>query len=334
MIIKRIGYIVILLLAFGAYSFGQPVPPSVVYIECRDNAGSITKGAGVLVSEKGYVLTAKHVVPVGYDCKGSIGTAATTPSRSLIRYGKTVDVDAALMRFTPSYGESFPYLAYVKVDGTDLAGKELSAYGFNVTAAGDPGGVTITSGTLGSTIPNSLGIVKTDVLTSSGMSGAPVVMKGNNALVGIVAGAEFDPNTGSPSYYGVLVAELVATEFSLVEITPDGNKKEPQEKNREDQYGPEELDSGQVKNISLDLQSEGPVDFLLQNVSSTTGDDSALEVWVIICSSEDDSACKKKQVGVSRTLRQRLPAGPGYVSIFNFNENPKITITYKITKPL
>jgi hypothetical protein len=53
-----------------------PIESVIVYVKCKALDGKISRGTGVLVSSEGAVLTAKHVVPLGYTCLDEVGTAA------------------------------------------------------------------------------------------------------------------------------------------------------------------------------------------------------------------------------------------------------------------
>jgi len=54
-----------------------------------------------------------------------------------------------------------------------------------------------------------------DVIVVKGFHGGPVFLQNTNTIIGIVAGAEFDPS-GLPAYYGVLTAEAL-TQFGVLQ---------------------------------------------------------------------------------------------------------------------
>ena len=202
------------LLAFSqpAHAQGKISHDSIVYIECTSPDGKNTsKGTGLIVSERGRVLTARHVAPVGYTCKGIRGTAAVTPNRNLIRRRASSTYDAILLELVPLKNEVFEPLRYVAVDSA-MVGSRISAYGF----VGTTGEVVPRSGEISTSIPDDDGLLQTDVFTARGMSGGPVVLSDSGALIGIVAGAQFDSGTGLPNFYGVLSAELIAQELGLL----------------------------------------------------------------------------------------------------------------------
>jgi hypothetical protein len=189
---------------------------SIVFIECLGDDEKTTRGSGVIVSDEGAILTAKHVAPAGYKCKGVKGTAATTPTRKLIRRRASTTYDAMLLEFVPDPGEVFHAVRYVGLT-PEMQGKDITAYGF-------PGGGTATGqisrrrGVVSTTSPDEQGNIETDVLTTAGMSGGPVILDENDGLIGIIAGANFDVATGTPADFAVLAAEQVSNELELIEM--------------------------------------------------------------------------------------------------------------------
>jgi len=207
-------------LGFVGIAEAAKVDDAIVYIECYDAANNrISAGSGVVVSEDGHVLTARHVFfPKGHDvqtpiCRASIGTADPNPQIRLIvpagpdngidawvgRLGKKVDV--APMRFCEF--------------GDDAARMQIFVSGFpGGTKTGRP---SFRSGIVSTTYVDPKGIVETDGLTAQGMSGGPVVTADANRLVAIVAGAEFD-NLGV-THWGVLPVSEFANIFDDLEST-------------------------------------------------------------------------------------------------------------------
>ncbi len=219
-----------------------PIDKVIVYIECKSPNGQTTsKGTGVLVNDEGAILTAGHVAPTGFTCLGGIGTAATTPTRKLIRDPRQAPVDAILLRFVRTGGEVFPFVHYQRIHDP-LKGKPIVGYGFQTGAPGDTGEPFRADGTIAQTNINGSGIFGTNALQSSRLSGGPVFLKegddqiGN--LIGIIAGADFDPSSGAPSSYGVLAAQVVANAFELHEApleAPHPLRPMPEQR---DQYAP------------------------------------------------------------------------------------------------
>lgn len=211
---RRGAYLNIFGLIFSASisteGLAQVNAASIVYIECTKDDGAILQGTGTIVSEDGKVLTAKHVAPAGSKCKGVRGTGATTPTRRLVNRGTSSAFDASLLQFVPDPNEVFEFVRYLPL--SPLQGRGIAAYGFPDDGIGQ---ISIRRGIISTTIPNSGGIIQTDALTASGMSGGPVFLSETGSLIGIIAGANFSPTTASPTYYGVLAAEIIANEFAL-----------------------------------------------------------------------------------------------------------------------
>lgn len=194
----------------------------IVYIECRSETdpSSVRQGSGVVVSAAGHVLTARHVAPDGYACRGALGNRAD-PLRGLIRTHHNLNlspgIDGRVLRFVANEGEEFAHARYCRVN-PDLVGRRLQAKAFHAQSVAGP---SVTSGVLSTAIPSELGILETDVMTVAGKSGGPVFLEGSDAIVGIVAGAEFDPS-GEPLYYGILVAEAFAVPLApMLELADD-----------------------------------------------------------------------------------------------------------------
>lgn len=208
--------------AIAAFALGLPalaaadeiLDKTIVFIECSTGNGQTTsRGSGVLVSPKGHVLTAKHVVSQGSGivCKGSIGNAFA-PTSQMIIGKKSNDYDAQLLQF--SGVQSSPHLKYCKLE--DPMRREIVyATGFpGKTATGVP---SSRLGVLATVQPGPDGLIETDSETTRGMSGGMVTLAGSAGLIGIISGAKVDPGTGLPEYYGVLPAEMISTELGLIE---------------------------------------------------------------------------------------------------------------------
>ncbi|NHF74518.1 S1 family peptidase [Paracoccus xiamenensis] len=171
----------------------------VVYIECVDESNTTSKGSGVIFSDEGYVLTAKHVVLEGSTCKGLIGRADEPPQRDLnLRYLSDYR-DFAILKFSDSENDNFQNMAVAK-SISDYLQK-------NVVAAGFPAQQNLLErryGTIESIEIDGLGLVSASALTTVGMSGGPVVSDG--VLVGIVSRGESD-GLGLPARWAVLAAD-------------------------------------------------------------------------------------------------------------------------------
>ena len=199
----------------------QQIEQVIVYIECTapqnvPNPGQIVRGSGVIVSREGHVLTAKHVAPADYTCRGGIGTASIQPIRSLLHDSRQVHIDATLLKFVPIGDEQFPFLRYHPIEAS-LRRKPITAHGFPASPGVGVGAVYSTQGIIAQTPTNTQGIFGTDALQSGGMSGGPVVLNSDGSLVGIIVGATFGAD-GAPASYGVLAASEVAGQLGLTRL--------------------------------------------------------------------------------------------------------------------
>lgn len=234
-------------------------PNSIVYIECKSPDGQTTsRGSGVVVSKIGMVLTAKHVAPSGYTCKGGLASAATVPTRSLIRRRTSGSFDAMLFQFVPNPGEKFMPVNFVHVR-QNMAGEELAAYGF----FGSTGEMVVRIGHLSTTIPDADGLLQTDVFTARAMSGGAVVLPDNDGLVGIVAGAHFDDLTGAATDYAVLSADLIATEFGLTLNADEDRRIVYFSKNADGNRVRDALKAASIDFDELDGQNAIPTNILI-----------------------------------------------------------------------
>lgn len=215
------AFFVALTTMFAFSASAQQIEQVIVYIECTapqnvPNPGQIVRGSGVIVSREGHVLTAKHVAPADYTCRGGIGTATIQPIRSLLHDSRQVHIDATLLKFVPVGDEQFPFLRYHPIEAS-LRRKPITAHGFPASRGVGVGAVYSTQGIIAQTTTNTQGIFGTDALQSGGMSGGPVVLNSDGSLVGIIVGATFGAD-GAPASYGVLAASEVATPLGLSPI--------------------------------------------------------------------------------------------------------------------
>ena len=223
----RLSIVSALLVLSCMDSLAQGPGNSVVFIKCVGPDGKDISGSGVIVSERGKILTAKHVAPPGYDCKGVVGTAAEDPTRKLQRRRTSDQYDAILLEFIPRPNEKFETVQYLNMD-SELLGQDILAYGFRSEGTGQ---LSVRKGSISTIFPDEKGNIETDDrLTAYGMSGSPVFLKSNGGLVGIIGGAEFAAD-GAPSYFAVLSSEVIADEFDLILYKPsvlppsDGNDR-------------------------------------------------------------------------------------------------------------
>lgn len=221
------------LLSLGLSSIASAMPSPtlanddlVVYIECAGKEGQTTQGSGVLVSENGHVLTARHVVPDGFECLASVGNSSL-PKRGLRPSFQSNSInskfDALVMEFGRNTGETFPFASLCTVTD-NLKGSNIVAKGFHSGSFGAP---SSTDGILSNTYIRPDGFVETTAMTINGKSGGPVFLQGTDNIVGIIAGAEFNVQ-GIVSSYSVLATNAVLGSVNLLTVAGEcGEKSRP-----------------------------------------------------------------------------------------------------------
>lgn len=209
--------ILIFLLSVSGPAVSGIVDESIVYIECYDGENNVvSEGSGVIVSENGHVLTARHVFyPKEKDakqCRGSIGVAdRNNTSRLIVPNRPDTGFDAAIAQFSKT--DDFVPMRFCEFDDASIRTK--------IFVSGFPGGTktgkpSFRSGIISTTYLDPKGIVETDGFSTAGMSGGPVVSEDGNQLIGIVAGALFDI-VGEPIYYGITPVSEFANLFQNIE---------------------------------------------------------------------------------------------------------------------
>ena len=192
-----------------AFAQNGTLEDTIVYIECTAN-GEISRGSGVVVSAQGHVLTAKHVVPDGSTCRGSLGSADPNTAARMVVQPTNLPVDATLLRF--SAARTYDFKGYCELADW-MVRKRIIAAGYpGRTQTGAP---SYREGILSTVLQNPDGVLETDAQTIGGMSGGPVFSRNLNGLVGIVILAEPDPGTGFVSYYGILPISHYAPALGL-----------------------------------------------------------------------------------------------------------------------
>lgn len=182
---------------------------SVVFIQCVGPGGSINKGSGVIINNAGRILTVKHIAPPGYECKGSRGTAASDANRKLTPRKVSPDFDAMTFDLVPNPKEKFVPVKFRAPKGIDVG---LTAFGFS----GSTGEFARREGHLSAKIPDATGNFSTDILVTREMEGGPVMLSQGRFAIGIVSGNNsYDDKTGSPTSYGVLSADVIASELDF-----------------------------------------------------------------------------------------------------------------------
>jgi len=196
---------------FGAALSASAEPgETIVYIQCGEEP-NISRGSGVLVSDQGHVITAKHVVGDASTCRGSIGVADSGDTKRMILQRHGADhVDVELLRFAER-GE-YPFVGYCDVEDW-MVRREIVVAGF--PAATDTGSPSYRKGVLSTAVPDARGLIETDGQTIGGMSGGPVYSRSLNGIIGIVIGAEFDVD-GEVEFYGILPTSFYAPDLNLM----------------------------------------------------------------------------------------------------------------------
>lgn len=196
--------------------YAEDFDKKLVYIVCSKD-GISSQGTGVLVSSKGHVLTAKHVVQesAASTCEGIIENSTLTGSRRKLEIDQiTKNEDAALLHFLPSHNENFPYVKYCKFDDS-FRNRKVIAWGWSEATEGQ---ASSRPGSISTTTPDINGTIQTTAETTQGISGGPVVLEDSSCLVGIALGADTD-RRGLAAHYAVLVAERFADTFKLEQVS-------------------------------------------------------------------------------------------------------------------
>jgi hypothetical protein len=203
----------LLVLSFPAPLLAQDaLEESIVFITCQNEAtGETRTGSGVVVSEKGYVLTALHVAPKGFECRGSRGVADPNNMERMVQTPLAAAAyDIALLRFTRD--RTYSFLKYCELDD-NMKRKRIFAAGYPTgSATGKP---SFRSGILSTTFQTPEGYLETDSLTAAGMSGGPILADDEKSLIGIVSGTQFGAD-GAPVFYGITpIVNVAVTSFQL-----------------------------------------------------------------------------------------------------------------------
>ena len=185
---------------------------ATVFIQCETDDGAELRGTGALVSRRGHVLTAKHILdgndPEDVACMGKIGTATGLLNLELSHEETDDKLDALLFLIRAEEEENAfdNFLRYCAIERRHQL-QPLVSIGFPGRTASKQ--VSVRAGILSTTErTDGSKLLETDILTTPGMSGGPTVFAGNTHLVGIIVQAEGDP-LGTIAYYGILpVAEM------------------------------------------------------------------------------------------------------------------------------
>lgn len=188
------------------------IDKTIVAISCERGGPpnpTLVRGSGVLVSPRGHVLTALHVVKDATNCRGTIGYADPGHGEALVLQEQSASADAALLRFSRS--DTYDFMKYCRLEDWMIR-REIYAAGFpGGTKTGVP---SFRKGVLSTVFPVFGGILETDSQTVAGMSGGPVFASDLKSFIGIVVGTEFSAS-GAPSYYGILPTDKFRDQFQL-----------------------------------------------------------------------------------------------------------------------
>ncbi len=251
------------------------IDKTIVFIHCATKDGKQIRGSGVLVSERGHVLTAGHVVKDADKdkCYGSIGFANADGGDPLIMQTQAPPPDdAALLRFNKP--GPYEYVRYCQLEDW-MVRRDIYAAGYpGDTKTGTP---SYRKGVLSSVFPNSNGVLETDSQTVAGMSGGPVFASDLKSFIGIVVGAQFDP-LGTVSYYGNSSTEGFKDQFHL---TP--SNKPCYHRTRDIPLPPELTSwkpSGPAESFSLGVRADEGFCFLsgIRGIMNDTRDAIKIEV--------------------------------------------------------
>jgi trypsin-like peptidase len=183
----------------------QDISDVIVYIECGPPGGQPTsRGSGVVVSEAGHVLTARHVVENQTNCRASkrvadgnlAGRVNIVPVNAAVDLGMVVLSTQGPHAFVP-YCPIEPWMVRRKIFVAGFPGMTST------------GAASYREGVLSTSRQNNQGVLETDGQTVEGMSGGPVFSRNLEGIVGIVIGAS-TVSSGSIEYYGILpVADYI-----------------------------------------------------------------------------------------------------------------------------
>jgi len=180
----------------------------VVYLECQMPDGKLRIGAGVLVGQRGHVVTAGHIVG-GREarCFAQLGTAAIRADRRVLVRKLHAEYDVALLQLVAKFDEGTPAPLVGFNDALDFT--EIVALGFPREGfAAQP-----RAGRLSSVIADANGMIDVDQLELEGMAGAPVLTP-QGKLAGLVVASSLSAS-GEPIFLGVIAADILAQEFAL-----------------------------------------------------------------------------------------------------------------------
>lgn len=178
-----------------------------VFIECVTDTGKTRTGSGVVVSEIGHVLTARHVVSRSTACTARIGSRLADPIglEAVSESDEIPDsVDAQIMRIKDPPDKSFAFATTCMVNA-NLDRQFITALAYSRMSKDLP---SASRGIISTTDVSTDGIVEIDLHLSRQRSGGPIFLDGQTAIVGIVKGVEVDR------------VELLADTYKMTALNP------------------------------------------------------------------------------------------------------------------
>ena len=172
------------LTAFCAPILASANDQLVVHIECTAEGKPTSTGSGVIISPDGHVLTAKHVVPDGYNCTGGIGSINGL-RLPLSAQERSANFDAMVLKFDAG----LPNYATFCALSPDMRGRDIRVLAFHSGTVNEP---SEEPGIISSTSLDEQGMFETSAKSVGGKSGGPAFLKGTNSLIGIVGGGAYN----------------------------------------------------------------------------------------------------------------------------------------------
>jgi S1-C subfamily serine protease len=189
------------------------VRPSVVQVNVKTQQGG-GLGSGVIIDQRGYIVTNNHVIDKAQAVHVLLFNGATLPAQIV---GTSPLDDLAVLRVNPS-GQ--------RLAAATLGDSSKLAVGQEVLAVGNPLGITqtVTNGivsALGRTVSNIPDAIQTDAPINPGNSGGALVdLQGD--LVGIPTSAAIDPEFKTPANGVGFAVPVNRVKFIVPQIIQSG----------------------------------------------------------------------------------------------------------------
>ena len=214
-----------LMMALAVFSSAKPgfandaQRETTVFVECIRADGKASTGSGVIVSETGHVLTARHVVPDGGTCSARLGSrlADAKPLEAIPVNADIPDqVDALFLRIRDPDRGTYPFARFCPVSQS-LDRQLITALAFGKLSEDHP---SASRGILANTGILPAGIVEVDLHLSRQRSGGPIFLDGQTAIIGIVSGVLLDTLLPMPDTYKMTAINAVAGLAGFLEQSP------------------------------------------------------------------------------------------------------------------